>query len=69
VSILININTANQEQLESLPEIGPHLAEEIIAFREANGPFTTVDELINVPGIGTITLEAIRELITLEDQP
>ncbi|HSQ16792.1 MAG TPA: ComEA family DNA-binding protein [Anaerolineales bacterium] len=69
VSILININTANQEQLESLPEIGPHIAGEIITYREANGPFTTVDELLNVPGVGTITLEAIRELITVEDQP
>jgi len=69
VSILININTANQEQLESLPEIGPHIAGEIITYREANGPFTTIDELLNVPGVGTITLEAIRELITVEDQP
>ena len=62
---LININTANQAELESLPEIGPHLAGEIIAYREANGPFETVDELLDVPGIGPVTLETIRDLITV----
>ncbi len=63
---LININTANQEELESLPEIGPHLAEAIITYREENGLFETIDELLDVPGIGTATLDAIRELITVE---
>ena len=66
---LININTANQEKLESLPEIGPYLAGEIIAYREANGPFKTVDELTNVTGIGTAILETIRDLITVTDSP
>jgi competence protein ComEA len=63
---LININTANQEELESLPEIGPHLAQEIIIYRETNGAFESVDELLDVPGIGTVTLETIRDLITIE---
>lgn len=63
---LININTASQEELESLPEIGPHLAEEIISYREENGAFETIDELLDVPGIGTATLDAIRELVTIE---
>lgn len=63
---LINVNTADQAALESLPEIGPHLAGEIIAYREANGPFETVDELLEVPGIGPATLEAIRDLVTIE---
>ena len=62
---LINVNTADQAALESLPEIGPHLASEIIAYREANGPFETVDELLDVPGIGPATLEAIRDLVTV----
>jgi competence protein ComEA len=69
VSVLVNINTADQAELESLPEIGPHLASEIIAYREANGPFETVDELMDVTGIGTVILETIRELITVEEQP
>lgn len=63
---LININTASQEELESLPEIGPHLAEEIIKYREANGPFESVDELLEVSGIGETTLETIRDLITIQ---
>jgi len=64
---LINVNIANQAELESLPEIGPHLAGEIIAYREANGPFETVDELLDVPGIGPATLEVIRDLVTVGD--
>jgi competence protein ComEA len=69
VAHLIDINTADQAELESLPEIGPHLAEEITAYRDANGPFETVDDLLNVPGVGTVTLETIRELITVGEQP
>lgn len=66
---LINVNTADQAELESLPEIGPHLAGEIIAYREANGPFETIDELLDVPGIGPATLEAIRALVTVGELP
>lgn len=65
LTALVNINTADQAELESLPEIGPHLAGEIIAYREINGPFKTVDELLNVSGIGTVILETIRDLITV----
>jgi len=63
---LININTANQAELESLPGIGPVLAQKIIAYREANGPFTTIEDIIDVPGIGQSTFELIMQLITAE---
>lgn len=69
VSILVNINTATSDELEALPEIGPHLAQEIISYREANGPFESIDEIMEVPGIGTITFNTIRDLITVEEQP
>jgi len=69
VAILVNINTADQAELETLPEIGPVSAQEIIAYRQVNGPFESIDEIMDVPGIGNITFEAIRELITVDDQP
>ena len=49
---VVNINTANPEQLQMLPRVGPALAGRIIDFREANGPFKTVDEIVAVKGIG-----------------
>ncbi|MBE6990608.1 MAG: helix-hairpin-helix domain-containing protein [Ruminococcaceae bacterium] len=57
---LIDLNTADAETLQQLPGIGPTLAERIIAEREANGPFVSVDELTRVSGIGEKTVEAIR---------
>jgi competence protein ComEA len=62
----VNINTADAAELETLPGIGPSLAGRIIAYREANGPFASVDEITQVSGIGPATLEEIRELITTE---
>lgn len=61
----ININTASQAELESLPGIGPVLAQAIIEYRQANGPFKTIEELIDVPGIGPKTFEKIKALITV----
>ena len=69
VNGLVNINTADQAELESLPEIGPHIASEIIAYRETNGPFESIEQIVDVPGIGTVTFETIRDLITVEEQP
>ncbi|MCK2037058.1 ComEA family DNA-binding protein [Microbacterium sp. SSW1-49] len=57
----IDLNTADQSALETLPRIGPALAERIIAWREENGRFQSVDDLLAVPGIGEKLLEAIRE--------
>lgn len=62
---LININTATQSELESLPGIGPVLAQRIIEYRQAHGPFTRLEDLLNVPGIGPKTFERIKDLITL----
>ncbi len=59
----ININSASATELEALPGIGPVIAERIVAYREANGPFASVDDLINVSRIGPATLESIRELV------
>lgn len=61
----ININTATAAELEELPGIGPALAERIVAHRQANGPFASVDDLVQVPGIGTAKLEALRAEATV----
>lgn len=65
-STLININTAPQTELESLPGIGPVLAQRIIDYRTTVGPFQTVDDLIEVSGIGAKTLDNLRALITVD---
>jgi competence protein ComEA len=62
---LVNVNTATAEQLETLPGIGEVLAATIIQYREEHGPFTSVDQLLDVSGIGEVTLEEIRELVTV----
>ena len=62
---LIDINTADQAMLETLPGIGPARASAIIAYRDQHGPFVSVDELTAVSGIGQITLENVRTLVTV----
>jgi competence protein ComEA len=62
---LVNVNVASAEELETLPGIGEVLAATIIEYREQNGPFASVDQLIEVSGIGEVTLEEIRELVTV----
>lgn len=62
----ININTASSAHLQSLPRIGPVMAERIIQYREQNGPFKNVEELTRVRGIGKVTMDKIRGLITVE---
>jgi len=63
----ININTASAAELDLLEGIGPVKAQAIIDYRNEHGFFRTVDELINVPGIGPATLEAIRDQVTVID--
>ena len=58
--LLININTADVEELDELPEVGPSTAQEIVDHRRGNGLFSTVDELEDVSGIGPATLEKIK---------
>jgi competence protein ComEA len=60
----VNINTATASELESLPGIGKVTAERIIAFREANGPFHSVDDLVQIQGVSTRTVESLRDLVT-----
>ena len=64
-STLININTANLEQLKEITGIGNIKAQSIIDYREANGGFKSLEELKNVDGIGDKTFEKIKEQITL----
>jgi competence protein ComEA len=61
----VNINTANEVQLEQLPGIGPSLASNIVAYREQHGWFHEKEELLEVTGIGPAKLEQIADLITL----
>ncbi len=61
----VNINTADLETLTTLPGIGPKMAERISAYREANGPFKRVEDLLNVKGIGEKVLEKLKPLVTV----
>ena len=61
----LNINEAGEAELDQLPEIGPVLAERIVAYRAEHGPFARVEDLMNVEGIGEVTFEKIRELVTV----
>ena len=60
----VNLNTATVAELETLPRIGPMMAQRIIDFREANGHFATVDDLRSVTGIGDKTFDGLKDLIT-----
>jgi len=62
---LINVNTATATELEELPGVGEVIGQAIIDYRTENGPFTSVDQLLDVSGIGDATLENIRDLVTV----
>lgn len=62
---LVNLNTATQVELETLPEVGPVTAQAILAWRDEHGGFTTVDELLEVDGIGDATLAQIAPQATV----
>ena len=62
---LINVNTADKDELDLLNGIGPALAERIIEYRTSNGPFESKDELANVSGIGPATIENIKDYIEI----
>jgi competence protein ComEA len=67
--ILVDINTASLEQLDTLPGIGPITAQEIIDYRNANGPFAGIEDIMNVPRIGQTTFDKIKDLITVGTSP
>ncbi|WP_328752300.1 helix-hairpin-helix domain-containing protein [Facklamia lactis] len=64
---LVNINRADQTELETLPNIGPKKASDIIAYRQEQGSFKSVEELQEVSGIGPKTFETLKSLITVDE--
>lgn len=62
---IVDINTASGTELETLPGVGPATAEAILTYRDAQGGFSSVEELLEVRGIGEAKLEAVRPLVTV----
>lgn len=62
----VHINTAALDELQTLPGVGPAIAQRIVEYRQENGPFKRFDDLGNVSGIGLATLEEWRELVLLD---
>ena len=61
----VDLNTADEAALDTLPRIGPAMAKRITQWRDDNGRFTSVEDLLAVPGIGEKMLEALRDLVTV----
>jgi competence protein ComEA len=61
----IDINTADSAAFESVPGIGKSLSQRILAFREKNGAFQSVDDLLKVPGIGEKSIQKLRPYLTV----
>ncbi|CAN5550784.1 hypothetical protein BH09ACT4_BH09ACT4_20960 [soil metagenome] len=61
----VNLNTADATALETLPRIGPAIAQRILDWREKNGRFSAIEDLLDVPGIGSATFEGLRDLVTV----
>ena len=66
--VLVNVNTADAEELETLTGIGPALAQAIVDYRAGQGAFRSADDLLLVKGIGEAKLEGFRAEITLEEE-
>ena len=65
----ININAASRRELESLPGIGPHLAEAIVEHRHRNGPFREAKDLLAVRGIGPVKMSRLEPYLSFERSP
>ncbi|MEK9536390.1 MAG: ComEA family DNA-binding protein, partial [Aquiluna sp.] len=61
---LISISLASEQELQELPGVGPAIASRIVSWREVNGPFRHIDDLLAVSGIGPATLAKFRDLVT-----
>ncbi|MCP4423126.1 MAG: hypothetical protein GY803_01405 [Chloroflexi bacterium] len=66
---LVNINAATLEELDTLPGIGPSTAQKILNYRDENGLFQAIEELMNVSGIGEAKFNNVKELITVGENP
>ncbi|MBN1553089.1 helix-hairpin-helix domain-containing protein [bacterium] len=64
----VNINTAMGSELETLPRIGPGLAQSIVEYRNQHGPFKKIEDIMNVPRIGEKTFQELKDLITVGNQ-
>ena len=64
-TLLINLNSATSDQLDTLPGVGPSTAKAIISYRNRKGPFGKVEDLLNVPGIGPSKVAALRDQVTV----
>jgi competence protein ComEA len=62
----VNINTATAEELDTLPGVGPSIAQRIIDYRTTNGPFQSIEDIKNVKGIGDATFEKLKDKITVQ---
>jgi competence protein ComEA len=62
---LVNLNTATAADLDTLPGIGPALAQRIISYREQHGGFRKVEDLLDVPGIGPAKFDELRDLVAV----
>ena len=68
-SLIVNINTAGPTELQQLPGIGERTAARIVEYRQKNGPFKKIEELMNVQGIGEKSFLKLRTQLTVEARP
>jgi competence protein ComEA len=66
---IVNLNTATQAELETLPGIGARTAERIIEYRKAKGPFKKIEELMNVQGVGEKSFLKLKPQLTVAAKP
>lgn len=64
----VNLNTASQAQLETLPGVGPKAAQRVIEYRKDNGPFKKIEDLMNVKGFGEKTFLKLKPMLTTGDK-
>jgi len=64
----VNVNTATATQFEALPGIGPSMAQRIVAYRDKNGPFKKLEDLMNIQGIGEKSFLKLRPFLTMGGQ-